>query len=124
MSSARYPEPMPAVDRVLSSAPRGSVVFTDLGVSGWLLWEHPSLSPVTDLRVEIYNTDHLRNYLDALEAKPGWSDFVDSTRAQYALVEGDSGIAGAIASRLGWVPVARSDTYVLLVPSKAGTDGA
>jgi hypothetical protein len=124
MQTARYPESMPAVDKVLSSAPRGSVVFSDLGVSGWLLWRHPSVSPVADLRVEIYNTDYLKSYVAALEAKPSWSDFVEKTRAQYALVEEDSGIAGALASRLGWIPVARSATYVLLVPPEGGTYGA
>ena len=124
MQSARYPEPMPAVDKVLSSAPRGSVVFSDLGVSGWLLWRHPSLSPVADLRVEIYNTEYLRSYVAALEAKPAWSNFVESTRAQYALVEEDSGIAGALASRLGWVTLARSASYVLLAPPRAGAHGA
>ena len=53
-----------------------------------------------------------------------WSEFVESTKAQYALVEEDSGIAGAMTSRLGWMPVARSATYVLLVPPKAGIHGA
>jgi hypothetical protein len=116
--ASRYPERLDTIDRALGELPSGSAVMADFGVSGWLLWKHPELSPVCDLRGEIYSTDHLLAYRDALEARPGWSDFVAGTGSRVALLDRDSALADGLAHRDGWTVVARSKSFVLLEDSK------
>jgi hypothetical protein len=112
--AAKYPEPLTAIDKALATAPPGSIVFTDLGLSGWLLWRHPALATVADLRVETYSAQHLRAYVTAEEARPGWDRFMEETDSTYALVRTDSAIAGALEDRMGWHARAHSSHYVLL----------
>ncbi len=90
------------------------MVLDDFGISGWLLQEHPHLTPVADLRGEIYSHDYLASYRDALAAKPGWREFVDSTDPQVALLTKDSALADALTHRLHWTPLVSTRGFVLL----------
>jgi hypothetical protein len=112
-SSAAYPGSMKAFDRPLAQLPAGSVVLDDFGVSGWILWAHPDLRPVADLRGEIYDTRYLLDYRDALSAKPGWQAFVTRTHPDVALLATDSALSDALRGQ-GWVTVSSNHDYVLL----------
>ncbi|SES43723.1 hypothetical protein SAMN05216199_3650 [Pedococcus cremeus] len=109
-----YPSRLDAVDMEMDALPAGTVVLNDFGISGWLLWRHPSLVPTADLRGEIYSNAHLRAYVDALEAKPGWRAFVDETGAGAALLTKDSALADALTHRLRWTSEASGGNFVLL----------
>jgi hypothetical protein len=109
-----YPLDMGRVDTALSELPDGTVVFDDFGISGWLLWAHPELTPTADLRGEIYDSTYLTHYTEALTVEPGWQDFVARTKADVALVADDSALAGALVHRLGWTQVASTKEFVLL----------
>jgi hypothetical protein len=109
-----YPTGMGSIDRALSAVPQRSVVMNDFGISGWMLWTHPQLVPVADLRVEIYPTDYLTRYIDAENAAPGWEAFIRETGARYALVERRSAIGDALVHEAQWAPVATSTRFVLL----------
>jgi hypothetical protein len=113
-SAQRYPGVMGPIDRALDSLPRHAVVLDDFAVSGWLLREHPGLTPVADLRGEIYSRSHLTAYRDVLRAKPGWQHFVRRTSSEVALLERESPLADALVNRLGWAMMASTDDYVLL----------
>ena len=115
--AARYPGDLARVDTALDGLSPGTVVFTDFGISGWLLWRHPDLTPVADLRGEIYAADHLTAYRHALGVEPGWQDFVHDTRSRAALVEDDSALGDALQARLGWTVTAADGDFVLLEPS-------
>ncbi len=115
-SAAAYPTSMGAVDDALGRLPARTVVLDDFGISGWLLWAHPELTPVADLRGEIYPADHLTAYRHTLEVRPGWQQFVTDTRPGAAVLAGDSALADALVQRLGWRLVARTPDFVLLTP--------
>jgi hypothetical protein len=109
-----YPGGLTPISSALARLPAGTVVLDDFGISGWLLWSHPDLVPVADLRGEIYARDHLVDYERAVTARSGWQDFVKRTNAQVALLSKDSALADALLHRSGWTTVARADDFVLL----------
>lgn len=113
-SAQQFPGRMGAVDSALTQLPAGTVVLDDFGVSGWLLWKHPSLKPVIDLRVELYSPEYLAAYLRTERLQPGWQDLLPRTRASHAVLQTDSGLASALKGQLGWSTVATSGDYELL----------
>jgi hypothetical protein len=98
----------------LSAIPSGTVVLAQGDVSGWLFWADPGVRPVLDPRIEIYSPAHIRAFVSAMAAGPGWRDFVDRTRARYALVLTDSPIATALVERASWSQIGKDAGYVLL----------
>lgn len=114
VSASRYPLGMSAIDAELSQLPSHTVVLDDFGISGWLLWQHPDLVPVADLRGEIYDHQYLSNYRDALLAKPGWEGFVERTGARVALLDKDSALADALEHRSQWAVIRTTSEFVLL----------
>jgi hypothetical protein len=114
-----YPGAMPAIDAGLSRAPAHSVVMVDFGVSGWLLWSHPTLTPTADLRMESYSHSYLHRYLDAAEAKPGWESYLQDVGASYALLERGSALGDALVHEAGWRTEASSRQFVLLASPTA-----
>ncbi|GAB3065687.1 hypothetical protein [Pedococcus soli] len=109
-----YPGRLDAVSARLDGLPAGTVVLNDFAVSGWLLWAHPDLRPVVDLRVEIYSADYLHRYIRAEKVRPGWEDYVRSTGAGMALVQATSPLGDALQGRAGWTVVTREGDFVLL----------
>ena len=113
-SAQQFPGKLGPVDSALANLPERTVVLDDFGLSGWLLWRHPSLTPVIDLRVELYSAEHIAAYRRAERVQPGWQDILTQTRATYAVLETDAALAAALEQRLGWSQVATSGDYVLL----------
>ena len=109
-----YPGGMRDIAASLGRAPAGSVVMVDFGVSGWLLWRHPDLTPSADLRMESYSHAYLHRYLDAAEARPGWDGYLDDVNARYALVDRTSALGDALVHEKGWHTAATSARFVLL----------
>lgn len=116
-----YPGGMRDIDASLGRAPAGSVVMVDFGVSGWLLWRHPDLTPSADLRMESYSHSYLHRYLDAAEAKPGWDSYLHDVHARYALVERSSALGDALVREKGWRTEATSARFVLLAAPGASS---
>jgi len=114
-SASRYPADTRAVDAALDCLPAGDVVFTSNGLSGWLLWRHPDLTPVVDLRIEIYPWGHVQRYRVARDAGPGWQEFIRDTGSDAALLDSDSPLLQRLVSVSGWEIRARSAGGVLAV---------
>jgi hypothetical protein len=98
----------------LAALPARTVVLNEFDVGGWLLWAEPHLSPVIDLRSEVYSTDYIRDYLRARDVSAGWQRLLDRTRPRYALLKQDTPLLVALRERLGWTTVAQDAGYVLL----------
>jgi hypothetical protein len=113
-TSSAYPVGMARIDRALGHVPPRSVVMDDFGVSGWLLWTHPELVPAADLRVEIYPSGYLHQYIDAGHGKPGWQSFLTHIDARYALLDKTSPLSDALVHEQHWTTMASSSDFVLL----------
>jgi|GEM_PF-406888 len=98
----------------LSLIPPGTVVFAYGDISGWLYWADPQVRPVLDPRIEVSPAAHVRAFVSAMAAAPGWRQFVDRTGAQYALVLTGSAIATALVERAGWSQIRADAGFVLL----------
>jgi len=116
-STADEPEGFPlALDPQLAALPDGTSILNTWTLGGWLEWRHPNVDPVVDGLAEAYTVEHLRGYINALELRPGWPDFVARTGAQVALLEQeDQLLAGALQHDLGWRQVGEDEGTVLLV---------
>jgi hypothetical protein len=98
----------------LSLIPPGTVVLAEGDISGWLFWADPQVKPVLDPRIEIYPAAHVRAFISAMAAEPGWRQFVDRAGARYALVLSGSPIATALVERAGWSQIGKDAGFVLL----------
>jgi hypothetical protein len=117
LSAARAQNPVAVPQRLapqLSAIASGTVVLAQGDISGWLFWADPGVRPVLDPRIEIYPEAHMRAFVSAMAAGPGWRQFVDRTGARYALVLTDSPIATALVERADWSQIGKDAGYVLL----------
>jgi hypothetical protein len=117
LSEARAQTPVAVPQRLmpqLSAIPSGTVVLAQGDISGWLFWAEPGVKPVLDPRIEIYPSAHIRAFVSAMAAGPGWDQFVHRSGARYALVLSDSPIASALTERAAWSQIGKDAGYVLL----------
>ena len=121
-TASRYPADMRAVDAALDCLDAGDVVFNDFGLSGWLLWRHPELAPVADLRAEIYPRGHLQRYIDAEEHGIEVQRFINDTGAAVALLEPKDPLVESVSHTLGWETIAASPGGVLLAAPTQAND--
>ena len=117
LAAARAQDPVAVPNKLqhqLSLIPSGTVVLAKGDISGWLFWADPQVRPVLDPRIEIYPAAHVRAFVSAMAAEPGWLQFVKKTGARYALVVTDSPIATALVERAGWSQIGKDAGFVLL----------
>jgi hypothetical protein len=98
----------------LAAIPAKTVVLNDYTAGGWLLWAEPHLTPVIDLRSEIYSKAYLQEYVRTQKVAPGWQQLLVRTRPRYALLTADSPLQVALQERLRWTRVGQDAGYVLL----------
>jgi hypothetical protein len=98
----------------LAAIPAKTVVLNDFAAGGWLLWAEPQLTPVIDLRSEIYSMAYIRDYQRTEDVLPGWQTFLDRTKPKYALLRATAPLTVALREQLKWTPVGEDVGYVLL----------
>jgi hypothetical protein len=98
----------------LSAIPARTVVLNDFTAGGWLLWAEPQLTPVIDLRSEIYSMEYIRDYQRAAAVRAGWQDFLNRTKPGYALLRTTTPLTAALQEELRWTIVGKDAGYVLL----------
>jgi hypothetical protein len=98
----------------LRALPDGTRIVATGDVTGWILHATPNLRLIFDLRIESYNPEHVKAFIDAMDAKPGWDDFVTRTGATAAVLLESSPLAVALEEQDDWRTVARDGTYILL----------
>jgi hypothetical protein len=98
----------------LAAIPAKTVVLNDFTAGGWLLWAEPQLTPVIDLRSEIYSTAYIRDYLRTQQVRPGWQSLLNRTKPGYALLRVNAPLTVALREELGWTTVGQDADYVLL----------
>jgi len=114
-AQAQRPEGWPeALRPQLAAIPAKTVVLNDYSAGGWLLWAEPHLTPVIDLRSEIYSKAYMQEYVRAQKVAPGWQQLLVRTKPRYALLTADSPLQVALRERQRWTTVGRDAGYVLL----------
>jgi hypothetical protein len=98
----------------LAAIPAKTVVLNDFAAGGWLLWAEPQLTPVIDLRSEIYSIDYIRDYQRTESVRAGWQEFLDRTKPKYALLRTEAPLTVALREQLRWTTVGKDADYVLL----------
>jgi hypothetical protein len=98
----------------LAAIPAKTVVLNDFGAGGWLLWAEPQLTPVIDLRSEIYSIEYIRDYRRTEEVRAGWQEFLHRTKPKYALLKAAAPLTVALREELSWTTVGTNAGYVLL----------
>lgn len=98
----------------LQALPAGTRVISDGDLSGWLMFEAPQVRPVFDIRVEVYSPTHIRGFIDALAAKPGWAAYLSRTQTRAAIIKADAPLVSAVADQWHWHSAGSDAGYVLL----------
>jgi len=98
----------------LAALPARTVVLNDFAAGGWLLWAEPRLTPVIDLRSEIYSMDYIREYKRTEEVRAGWQELLARTKPRYALLRAEAPLTVALREQLKWTTVGKDADYVLL----------
>jgi hypothetical protein len=98
----------------LAAIPARTVVLNDFTVGGWLLWAEPHLTPVIDLRSEIYSREYVREYIVTKDVRAGWQRLLGRTRPGYALLRANAPLTVALREELKWTTIGADADYVLL----------
>jgi hypothetical protein len=98
----------------LAAIPAKTVVLNDFAAGGWLLWAEPQLTPVIDLRSEIYSMDYIRAYQRTEDVRAGWQSFIDRTKPTYALLLTKAPLTAALQEQLHWRTIGKDAGYILL----------
>jgi hypothetical protein len=98
----------------LAAIPAKTVVLNDFAAGGWLLWAEPQLTPVIDLRSEIYSMDYIRDYRRTEDVRAGWQGFLERTKPRYALLKTKAPLTAALQESLHWTTVGKDADYILL----------
>ena len=113
---AAQPRPVPvapAVSAAMGAAPSHTHVMAAPQLSGWLLWTHPDLIPLRDLRSEIYSPAVGAAYESAYAAKPGWQAYLTAHDVRLVVVETRSPLSRALAANPAWVQRIHDTDYVV-----------
>jgi len=98
----------------LAAIPAKTVVLNDFAAGGWLLWAEPQLTPVIDLRSEIYSMDYILDYRRTEDVRAGWQGFLERTKPEYALLKTKAPLTAALQESLHWTTVGKDADYILL----------
>ncbi len=121
VSSTMFPT---SFDTTLDALPSSAVVFNDLGDGGYLAWRHPGLRIVGDGLSDQYAASWLSDWFGALDADPGWCQFLHRTGATWALLQKDSRLTAEL-EEAHWVVAQEGQDRVLLHrtgPTSQGCD--
>ena len=98
----------------LAAIPAKTVILNDYAAGGWLLWAEPQLTPVIDLRSEIYSLGYIRQYIRTEQVLSGWQTLLHQTRPRYALLKANAPLTVALREQLHWSAVGQDAGYELL----------
>jgi hypothetical protein len=98
----------------LRAIPAGTHVISDGDLSGWLMFQAPRLRPISDIRIEVYSPEHIRGYIGAMHAQPGWAAYLTRAGTKAALLKADAPLVAALEGQWHWTAIATDHGYVLL----------
>jgi hypothetical protein len=106
--------PLPrSVDAAVARLPQGSVVAVEPASSGWVLWDHPDVHPLRDLRSEVYSPPVADAYESFYRAEPGWQSYAAAHDITALVLLDGSVLDRNVRSEAGWRQVAREGRHVV-----------
>ena len=106
--------PLPAaVDAGLGALPAGTRVASDVYAWNWMVWAHPDLAAMRDLRAEIYSPEVAEPFEDFMRAAPGWQVYADAEDIGAVAVRDDSPLGEALAGEATWRAEVAADGWTL-----------
>jgi hypothetical protein len=113
--TAAQPREEPSwLDSQLGAMPEGTVVLSDSGFGGYLMWRFPRLDvPLTGYG-DIYTDSELERNADIEALRGGWVEEVKGTHARYAVLKPGSSLAYNLRDVGHWSVVRSGDDLELL----------
>lgn len=109
-----HPEPVsPPISHALSTMPEGTRVIAQADITGWVLWRHPDLALLRDLRGEIYSPRVADPY-DRAFSGADTAAYFRSQQVGAALLDVGSQASTNLGAA-GWTRAASDDRLVLWV---------
>jgi len=106
--------PLPrSVDAAIPQLPAGAVVAVEPAASGWVLWDHPGVRPLHDLRTEVYSDAVATAYESFYRAEPGWQAYAAEHDITALVLEDGSALDRAVRADAGWRQLAREGHHVV-----------
>jgi len=95
--------PTAALAHVVGNFP-GQVVFHNYGWGGWLTWHGwPQVKNWIDDRNEVQGQQHIEQYFQIMQARPGWEDLLRAGGVQVACLPVAAPLTAVLAERPDWV---------------------
>jgi hypothetical protein len=102
-----------AADTSLGGLAAGTRVAVEPFSSGWVLWAHPHITVVRDLRAEIYSPETAEAYEAFARGQDGWQDYAVRHGIRWVVAVTGSGLDRSIAAQPGWTETARDEGRVV-----------
>lgn len=103
----------PTVDAALERLPDGTTTVVDAYASGWVLWTHPRVRVLRDLRAEVYSPATAAAYEDLTAARPGWPAYADAHDVRAVVIRAGEPLDRALAGTGGWARTAADGDWAL-----------
>ena len=104
----------------LQQLPDGSAVLVEDGMGAWIEYEFPELSPSIDGMLDAYPVDYIEAFGDFRAVEPGWTDFVEGSGADVAVLLAGTPLTAAMQAQLGWTVLQKDHDWVYLVAPAEG----
>ena len=98
----------------LKEHPQDGEMFNPFDWGGYLSFELPEKKVFIDSQGDVYGETFIRKYEQVITLAPGWQEVLKEYNVDWALVNVDWPLAGALAAE-GWQEVYRDGTAVVLV---------
>ncbi len=109
----------PTADEALERLPAGTRVAVEPYSSGWVLWAHPSLRVLKDLRAEVYSARTTHAYDAFMEASPGWQVYAEQHDVGAVVTEAGSPMDAAMSGTSDWSVAERDQDRTVWVRQEA-----
>lgn len=99
----------------LETNPQDGEMLNDFKWGGYLqyrLW--PEKKVFIDSKSHFYGEDFVRDYLKIINTEEGWQSLLDQYNVFWAILPPDVPVVDALQSELGWEPIYKDDTSVII----------
>jgi hypothetical protein len=109
-------DPVGAVDYLVQNQ-AGGKIFNEYNWGGYLVWTAPQLKVFVDGRTDLYGDEILGEWLQIIQAAPGWDELLDKRQVDWVLIDPARPLAGVLQAH-GWREVYRDRQALIFMPAR------